>query len=122
MVVADVAAHLDAQAGGRERPAVVDEAHAVRDDLERALAVDDLEVRHGQVAVQRERRGAVLEDAVVRPLEPQQPVGQHRDPPAVALHDGVGTGDRGRAETEVRIQGFPLQGSVGRTPGCGGAA
>jgi len=56
--------------------------------------LDDVERGHGQVAVQRERRSAVLEHAVLRPLEPHEAVREHRDPPPVARDDGLGVGER----------------------------
>ena len=102
VVVADVAARLDGQPGGRERRAVVDEPEPVGDDLQRRLAVQPLELRHRQVAVEGERRGAILEHAVVGPLEPQQPVGEHADAPAVALDDGVGMGHGGGRQAQMR--------------------
>ena len=71
------------------------------DDLERRLAVDDVELRHWEVAVDRERRGAVLEAAVLGPLEPQEAVAEHGDAPAVALDDGLGPGDGRGGETKV---------------------
>ena len=101
VVVADVAAGLDAEPGGRERPAVVGQPQAVGDDLERPLAVDDLEVRHRLLAVEREGRGAVLEGAGLGPLEADEAVGEHADTPAVALHDGLRPRDRGGGEAKV---------------------
>jgi hypothetical protein len=105
VVVADVAARLHAQAGRRERAAVVGQPQPAGDDLERGLAVDDLELGHRHVAVEREGRGAVLEHPVVGPLEPHQPVGEHGDPPPVALHHRLRPRDGRRAQSQMRLQG-----------------
>ena len=105
VVVADVALRLHAQPRGRERPAVVGEPQPLGDDLERPLAVDDLEVGDGQVAVDGERRGAVLEAAVVGPLDPHEARGEHGDAPALALDDRGGVGDWGGGEPEVGLHG-----------------
>jgi hypothetical protein len=118
-VVRDAAAQLHAQARGRERAAVVGQPQPVADDLQRRLAVRDVEVRHGQVAMDREGRRAVLEGAVVRPLEPQQTVGEDRDPPAVALHDCFTVGERRRVEAQVRVQRSPFERrTAGRAAGA----
>ena len=90
--------------------AVVDQVDPVGDDLEVRLRLDDPELGHRQVAVQRERRRPVLEHAVGGVLEPEQPVGEHRDPEPVALDDrraGSATGREGKGSRN------------GMTPVCG---
>jgi hypothetical protein len=103
-VVADVAAHLDAEAGGGERPAIVGQPQALGDELEHRLAVDDVEVGHRKVAVKRERRRAILEHAVGGPLEPHEAGRQHRDAPAVALYDGLRSGHGRHGQPQVPAQ------------------
>ncbi len=103
VVVRDGGEHGHAEPGRRERTAVVDQVQPGGEHLERRAAVDDVERGHGQVAMQREGRRAVLEDAVLGPLEAHETVGQHRDAPGVALHRGVRMGDGRCREAEMRV-------------------
>ena len=61
------------------------------------------ERRHRQIASQRERRGAVLEDAVVRPLGAHQSIGEHGEAPMIASDDRVRVGER--CSLEPKVQG-----------------
>lgn len=80
---------LDDESGGRERTAVVPQGRAVGRHLDAGSAPDDRVLRHVEAAADREGGGAVLEPAVLAPLDPEQAVLQDGDAPAVADDDGV---------------------------------
>ena len=68
-------------------------------------SLDDLELRHRQLAVQREGRRTVLEPAVLGVFEADQPLGEHGEAVPLAGQNGLGCGYRvgwaaGRATAE----------------------
>ncbi len=94
VVARHIALHLQAQPSGTERPTVIDEPEAFGHDLDESGRFGDREPRDGQIAMQGQHRGAVFELAVIGPFEPEQPLGQHGDAPAVTLDHGLWMGFR----------------------------
>ncbi|WP_456820364.1 hypothetical protein [Cellulomonas sp. URHB0016] len=94
VVRAHPATDCDRQAARAERAPVVHQVQPVRHDLQVPLGGDDAELGDRQVAVQGERRRPVLEAAVRGVFQPQQAVGEDRDPEPVALDHRTRVGDR----------------------------
>ena len=87
---------LDAQVAGVERPSVrrVPEHEAAGVDDGGAVLLADRERRRIGAAVRERVRPAVLEDAVVGPLQPEQPGREHREARLAGAHLGRVRGDR----------------------------
>ena len=79
------------------KPAAADlvlQQKSIRFDFERSILPGDRVVRHRGFAVDERKAGAILEYAVFRPLQAQQPRGQHRDPHIARRNHRLAVGRR----------------------------